>query len=56
MNPAEGLSVEQAIVEFDESFVYYLLFNIKAYNLHNPPLSSAEPRIEFFMMMLLTVP
>jgi hypothetical protein len=45
-NPAAELSDEEAVIAFDESFVFYLLYNIKAYNLHNPPLSSSVPRIE----------
>jgi len=46
-NPAEGLSDEEAIELFDESFIEYLLLSIKAYNLHKPPFSSDTPRIEF---------
>jgi len=45
VNPIERLSTDEAIVKFDESFVYYLLYQIKAYNLHNPPLSSDEPKL-----------
>lgn len=45
-NPVEGLSDSQAVAAFDESFVYYLLSSIKAYNLHNIPLSSNYPRME----------
>ncbi len=45
-NPIENLTDEQAILNFDESFIFYLLYSIKAYNLHNPPLSSDYPRIE----------
>lgn len=48
-NPASGMSSEQAIAAFNESFVFYLLYNIKAYNLHNPPLSSDAPRIEIYV-------
>ncbi len=33
-------------MEFDESFVFYFLYDLKAYNLHNPPLSSNYPKIE----------
>ena len=44
-NPALGLTNEQAVTAFDEGFVFYLLYNIKAYDLHNPPLSSDNPRI-----------
>lgn len=49
VNPASGLSLEEAINEFNETFVHYILYSIKAYNLHNPPLSSNEPKIEFFV-------
>lgn len=45
-NPAFGMTAEQARISFDESFVFYLLYSIKAYNLHNPPLSSNVPKIE----------
>jgi len=45
-NPVLGLSDEQALLNFDESFVFYLLYNMKAYNLHNPPLSSDYPKME----------
>jgi len=48
-NPTDGLSLEEAIAEFDEEFVYYLLVSIKAYNLHEPPLSSDKPKIEFLI-------
>lgn len=45
-NPAANLSIEEARARFDESFIYYLLASIKAYNLHAPPLSSDAPKIE----------
>ena len=45
-NPVFNLTDEQAVVAFDEGFVFYLLYSIKAYNLHNPPLSSNYPKIE----------
>ncbi len=48
-NPVAGLSLEEAVAKFDESFVYYLLFSIGAHNLHNPPFSSNEPKIEIFV-------
>ena len=44
-NPVEGLTDSEASAEFDETFVYYLLYSIKAYNLHNPPLSGNKPKI-----------
>lgn len=49
VNPALELSQEEAIAVFNESFVYYVLYVIKAYNLHNPPLSSDTPKISFFV-------
>jgi len=48
-NPASGLSVEEAKEAFNESFVYYLLYEIGAYNLHNPPLSSDAPKMEIIV-------
>jgi len=45
-NPVTNITDEKAIEKFDESFVYYLLYSLKAYNLHNPPLSSDKPKIE----------
>lgn len=45
-NPVTNLTDEQAVLLFDEKFVFYLLYNLKAYNLHNPPLSSDTPKIE----------
>lgn len=47
VNPIGQLSDEQAVMQFNESFVYYLLYTIGAYNLHNAPLSSENPQIEF---------
>ncbi|MDP3881694.1 MAG: hypothetical protein Q8Q31_02345 [Nanoarchaeota archaeon] len=47
VNPVLGMSDEDAIQQFNETFVYYLLYKIKAYNLHNPPASSDTPKIEF---------
>lgn len=46
-NPIDNLSPEQAKIAFNETFVKYILFQIKAYNLHNPPLSQETPKIEF---------
>ena len=45
-NPVVGLSDAQAVSKFDEDFVFYLIYNLEAYNLHNPPLSSNYPKIE----------
>ncbi len=46
VNPVEGLTDEEAVLRFDEGFVYYLLVNIKAYNLHEPMFSSDTPKME----------
>lgn len=48
-NPALNLTMQEAIQKFDESFVFYLLYSIKAYNLHNPPLSRDTPKIEIIV-------
>lgn len=48
-NPTEGLSDEEAILNFDESFVLYLLYSIGAYKLHNPPFSDNTPKIELYI-------
>ena len=49
VNPISGLSHEEAISQFNESFITYLLYEIKAYNLHNPPLSGDTPKILVFV-------
>lgn len=49
VNPVDRLSTEEAVANFDESFIYYLLYEIKAYNLHNPPLSSDEPKLFLYV-------
>tara|TARA_Y100000310_G_scaffold344244_1_gene455939 strand:- start:2322 stop:2918 length:597 start_codon:yes stop_codon:yes gene_type:complete len=52
VSPVAGLSleekeaVEEAVEEFDDDFVYYLAYSLKAYNLHEPPLSSNKPKLE----------
>jgi len=48
-NPAKDLSLEEAVAKFDESFVYYLLYNIGAYNLKEPWFSDDKPKIEFYI-------
>jgi len=45
LNPSLNLTDEEAAVNFDESFIYYLLVNIKAYNLHDSA-SKDSPKIE----------
>lgn len=42
----ESSTDEEIIANFDERFVVYLLYNIKAYELHNLPLTSNYPKIE----------
>jgi hypothetical protein len=48
-SPLQGLTDQQAEAQFNESFILYLLYNIKAYQLHNPPLSSETPKIEIIL-------
>lgn len=49
VNPVGNLTIEEAVAKFDENFVFYILYSIKAYNLHEPSLSSDKPKIEFFV-------
>lgn len=46
VNPLTGLSQEQALAQFNESFVSYLLSMIGAQRLHNIPFTSYTPKIE----------
>ena len=48
-NPIEGLSDEQAVELFDESFVKYLLVNIGAGELRKNPLTGDTPKIELYV-------
>ncbi len=48
-NPSQGKSLEQAVADFDESFVEYLLYSVGASELHNPPFSKDIPKIEFYI-------
>lgn len=48
-NPVLGLSDEQAIAQFNESFILYLLVTIGVQNLHNLPFSSDPPKIEVYL-------
>ena len=48
-NPMIGLTFEQAVEQFDETFVSYILYSLEAYNLHPPLLSSDKPSIEFYI-------
>ena len=47
ISPMGNLTVDEAVEEFDEDFVYYLMYNIKAYNLHKSPLSGETAKLEF---------
>ena len=47
INPVTGLSDEQAREQFDEEFVFYLLYSLEVYNLHDPPLSENHPKMLF---------
>lgn len=49
LTPVTGLSDEEAIDKFDESFVYYILRSLNVQNLHNPPFSSNKPKLEFYV-------
>ena len=48
-NPVIGLSDEQAVSQFNESFVLFLLASIGIQNLHNPPLSREIPKMEIYV-------
>lgn len=48
-DPTKGLTIQEAVAQFDEGFVTYLLYAIGAGNLHNPPFSSDKPRIKFLI-------
>lgn len=45
-NPVSGLTDSQAVQEFDESYVLYLLYLIDADELKSTPLSRETPKIE----------
>lgn len=46
-NPVAEISSEQAIENFNETYVWYLLYSLEAYNLHAPAFSSSNlPKIE----------
>lgn len=48
-NPVEGLTDAQAVQQFNEKFVVYLLASIGANKLHNPPFSSDTPKIQLYV-------
>ena len=43
--PLEGLTDEQAVQQFNESFVLYLLYSISVDSLHNTPFSQNKPSL-----------
>lgn len=46
LNPIEGLTKEQAILQFNKDYISYLVFAIGGWKLHNPPLSDDTPKIK----------
>ncbi len=49
INPAKGLSIEEAVEEFNEDFVYYLLVSLKAYKLKDAPFTNEAPKIIMYI-------
>jgi hypothetical protein len=45
LNPVLELTDSQALADFNSKYVFFLLYYAHAYQLHNPPLSSATPRM-----------
>ncbi len=45
-NPTQGLTEEQTKMNFDDSYVKYLIYAIGGWKLHNPPLSDDTPKIK----------
>ena len=48
-NPVIGLNDEEAIENFDESYVLYLVASLGASSLHNVPLTDNTPKLEFYI-------
>jgi len=48
-NPVANLTTAEAVEQFDESFVLFLLYSIGVNELHNPPFSSDKPKIELYV-------
>src|SRR3989344_8758536 len=48
-NPVANVEDSEALRNFDDTYVHYLLYLIKAYNLHNPPLSNEDPLLEVIL-------
>ena len=49
VNPVSTLTTDAAVQQFNQTFVYYLLYTISAYNLHNPPLSTNTPKMLIYV-------
>lgn len=45
-NPTEGLTLEEALLQFNDDYVDYLVISMGVRKLHNPPFSSNTPKIE----------
>lgn len=48
VNPVLKLSTEEAVKEFNEDFVYYMLYQIEFYNLRSNALTGDKPRISIY--------
>lgn len=48
INPVLKLSTEEAVKEFNEDFVYYLLYQIQFYNLRSNALTGDKPRVSIY--------
>lgn len=45
-NPIQGMSSEQAVLKFNESYIDYLIFAIGGWKLHSPLFSKDTPKIK----------
>ncbi len=45
-NPIGDLTAEEAVLQFNEEYINYLVFSIGGWKLHNPPLSDETPKIK----------
>lgn len=45
-NPTYGMTTQEAVAGFNQTFVAYLLSSMGVSQLHNPPLSSSTPKIQ----------
>ena len=48
-NPIAGLNDSEALAQFNVMYIRYLLAIVNATRLHNPPLSSNIPKINFYI-------